>query len=292
MKNLAFMVVCHLVVFSGALSPAEDVQETPADLITPRMTDMAPAAGRRVKQVAPEFVGSEVYHALYLPRDWSMNKKFPVIVEYTGNKWEACNSTGEAKDANLGYGISGGVGFIWVSMPYIDEGRQRNTVRWWGDKAATIEYCKRNVPRICKEFSGDPRNVFICGFSRGAIGASYLGLADDEIAKLWKGFFTHDHFDGERRWPYEDSDRQSALRRLKRLRGRPVLICGTAASKVRDGFLKDHLDLGDFTFLDVPTQEIFQIPEGKVIHPHTDLWMHRESRYRRQARDWISQQCK
>ena len=66
-----------------------------------------------------------------------------------------------------------------------------------------------------------------------------------------------------------------------------MLVCGMSASKVRDDYLKDHLDLARFTFLDVPTHKIFKIPEGKVIHPHTDLWMHRESKYRQQVRAWL-----
>ena len=129
--------------------------------------------------------------------------------------------------------------------------------------------------------------VIICGFSRGAIGSSYIGLADDEIAALWKGMFTHDHFDGQKQWGYPESDRASALKRLARLKGRPVLVCGQRASKVGDDYLKDHSDLGQFTFLNVPTTKIFKIPEGPFIHAHTDLWMHRESEYRRQARAWL-----
>jgi hypothetical protein len=174
-----------------------------------------------------------------------------------------------------------------VSMPYVEKGRKMNAVTWWGDRQATVDYCKVNLPRICKEFGGDLDNLFICGFSRGAIGASYIGLADDEIAALWKGMFTHDHFDGQTPWDYPESDRKSALARLRRLKGRPVLICGQSAGKVRDDFLKDHLDLARFTFLDVPTTKIFNIPEGKIIHAHTDLWMHRESQYRVAARAWL-----
>lgn len=261
--------------------------KTTADLVTPVMTEDDPAAGRRVRQVVPEYEGTQVYHSLYLPVDWKPGNRFPVIVEYTGNRFPACNSTGEVKDANLGYGMSGGRGFIWVAMPYIQEGGQQNAVTWWGDTQATIEYCKVNVPRICEQFGGDPNNVFICGFSRGAIGSSYIGLADDEIATLWKGMFTHDHFDGQRQWSYPNSDRESALMRLARLKGRPVLVGGQGASGVRDQFLKDHLDLADFTFLDVPTQKIFDIPEGPYIHPHMDLWMHRDSSYRQQARAWL-----
>jgi hypothetical protein len=252
------------------------------DLVTPEMTEEEPAAGRRVRQVAPEYKGTDVYHALYLPVDWKAGGKFSVIVEYTGNKFAECGSTGEVKDANLGYGLTGGKGFIWVSMPYIEEGGQENAVRWWGDRQATINYCKTNLPRICQEFGGDPASIFVCGFSRGAIGVSYIGLADDEIAAFWKGVITHDHFDGAKTWSYPESDRKSALVRLARLKGRPVLACGDG-----NDFLRDHPDLAEFTFLRPPVAKMFKIPDGKVIHPHTDLWMHRESKYREQARQWL-----
>jgi hypothetical protein len=104
---------------------------------------------------------------------------------------------------------------------------------------------------------------------------------------LWKGMFTHDHFDGQKTWAYPESDRAWALNRLARLKGRPVLVSGQRASNVRDQYLKDHLELARFKFLDVPTSKIFKIPQGQIIHAHTDLWMHRESRYRKQARAWL-----
>ena len=148
-------------------------------------------------------------------------------------------------------------------MPFIEKGGKKNAVWWWGDKKATVEYCKTNLPRICKQFGGDIESVFICGFSRGAIATSYIGLADDEIAATWKGIISHDHFDGDIKWDYPDSDRKSALTRLARLKGRPVLACGGGT-----GFLRDHTELADFTFLKPDIQKIFKIPEGKVIHPH------------------------
>jgi len=196
-------------------------------------------------------------------------------------------ATGEVKDANLGYGLSGGKGFIWVTMPYIQKGKKENALTWWGDREATIDYCKVNLPRICADFGGDTNNLFICGFSRGAIACSYIGLADDEIASFWKGMITHDHFDGQREWEYQASDRESALRRINRLNNRPALICGD-----KNSFLKDHADLGDFTFLPVPVNDIFSIPEGEVLHPHTDLWAHRESSTRQKARAWLKQKVK
>ena len=256
-----------------------------SDLITPAMTEDAPWSGKRVRQVSPEYQGTEVYHTLYLPTEWQEGKRYPVLVEYTGNKFPACGSTGEVKGANLGYGLSGGKGFIWVSMPYIQKGRKENTVTWWGDRQATIDYCKDNLPRICDEFGGDPENLFICGFSRGAIACSYIGLADDEIASLWKGMITHDHFDGQKKWGYPQSDRACALERLARLKGRSVLVCGNA-----NDYLKKYPELGIFTFLPVPVAKIFDIPDGSVIHRHTDLWAHRDSLARQKARAWLQNQ--
>jgi hypothetical protein len=281
MKIRQFLLFLGVSSLLGPIVRA-DTETATNDLVTPEMTDGQPAAGVRVRQVAPEYQGTEVYHALYLPVDWKPGGKYSVMLEYTGNRAAACGSTGEVKDANLGYGLTGGKGFIWVSMPYIEQGGQKNAVRWWGDKQATIDYCKTNLPRICKQFGGDPESVFICGFSRGAIATSYIGLADDEIASFWRGMITHDHFDGDRTWGYPESDRQSALARLARLKGRPVLACGAGTD-----FLSDHPDLAEVTTLRPPVATMFEIPEGKVVHPHTDLWMHRESKYREEARQWL-----
>ncbi len=255
-----------------------------ADLVTPPMTHEAPAAGKRVWQQAPEYRDTDVYHSLYLPQNWLPGKKYPVLVEYTGNKFSPGQGSGEVKDANLGYGISGGTEFIWIVMPFIAIDKNHNAVTWWGDRKATIQYCKQNIGRICEEFGGDFDNLLICGFSRGAIATSYIGLADGEIAGLWKAFITHDHFDGVRKWPYLHSDRQSALHRLSRLQGRPVLVCGQRATIVREDFLAEHLELAEFTFLDISISSIFNIPEGPYLHSHTDLWMHRPSIYRDHVR--------
>ena len=62
----------------------------PGDLVTPVMTEETPDPGKRVRQVAPEYKGTQVYHTLYLPTDWQKGKTYPVLVEYTGNKAPFC----------------------------------------------------------------------------------------------------------------------------------------------------------------------------------------------------------
>jgi hypothetical protein len=226
---------------------------------------------------------------LYLPGDWKPGGKYPVIVEYTGNYYPESGSTGMVGDANMGYGLTGGNGFIWIVMPYIAKDLSKNERTWWGNREATINYCKLNLKRICQNYGGDTNNIFICGFSRGAIAVNYLGLADDEIARIWKGFIAHEHYDGVKAWGYEDDDRASALTRLKRLKGRPQLISEAASfnllGKARD-YLASHLDLGDFTFLTVPVDSLFNIPE-EIPMSHTDLWPTKDSQARRFARHWL-----
>lgn len=143
-KSLVLLGLTSLLAVSAQ---ANDVEVT-RDLVTPVMTDGPPTVGKRVRQVAPEYKNTNVYHVLYLPTDWKPGGNYPVIVEYTGNKFPPGNGSGEVKDANLGYGMSGGKGFIWVTMPYVEKGRQENAVTWWGDKRATVDYCKVNLPHL------------------------------------------------------------------------------------------------------------------------------------------------
>ena len=76
-----------------AVTAQADNVERVADLVTPVMTEEAPVAGKRVRQVAPEYDGTGVYHSLYLPVDWKPGGKYPVIVEYPGNKLPPASET-------------------------------------------------------------------------------------------------------------------------------------------------------------------------------------------------------
>lgn len=266
---LSIAVLLHISCMGDS-----DIETVQTDLITPLATSESPAPGRRVRQFNEDYEGSQVYHLLYLPTNWVKGKKYPVIVEYAGNKWKT--SPGTVEGSNLGYGISGGKGVIWVCMPFVDKENQRNATTWWGDVESTVGYCLKTVNRICNEFGGDSSNVFIAGFSRGAIACNYIGLHDDEIASLWRGFICYSHYDGVREWKYSGSDRESAATRLNRLGDTPQFICQEKSVAATKTYLKSAYPLGRFTFRRLP------------FHNHTDTWVLRDIPERKVLREWFS----
>ena len=212
---------------------------------------------------------TQIHHSLYLPTDWRKEKKYPVIVEYAGNKWGKYPGSVEA--CELGYGISAGQGVIWLCLPFVDTKNKSNATTWLGDVDATVAYCKKTVRQICSEYGGDSSQIFIAGFSRGSIACNYIGLHDDEIASLWKGFICHSHYDGINKWPYKNSDIEAAKSRLRRLQNRPQFI------SQENSLLntKEYLANGDFTFLKMSSAN------------HSDAWVLKDTPERQILRNWF-----
>lgn len=294
---------CILSVVVLPYATAEDADhislidiESQETLRIPPLSSGAPAAGRRVKVTPVEYEGTQVFHTLYLPKDWSRSgPRFPVIFEYTGNYFPQSGSTGEPEDGALGYCLSAGQ-YIWVSLPYISVDGRDNAVTWWGDAAATVAYAKLHVPQIISEFHADPDRVILCGFSRGAIGVNYIGLHDDEIAGLWSAFVSHDHFDGVRQWgrttwgaPLEKY-RKEAAKRLKRVNGRPYLVSQNGGRYGSKEFIHSVLsDTDNFTFSTIRAAEIFgQFPNATAKTGHTDRWAVLPSKYRKATWQWMN----
>lgn len=278
------------LAYAVQLNPdSEDV------LIIPKLSDEVPMVGKRVKVTASEYAGTEVYHTICLPADWKKGcEKLPIVFEYTGNYFPKTGSTGEVKDAALGYGLGGGK-FIWVSLPYIEVGGQENALNWWGDIEATVEYAKVNVPRIIEEHNADPNAVFLCGFSRGSIAVNFIGLHDDEISKLWTAFMVHDHFDGVRQWkaPWGaplDKYRLESIERLKRVGDRPYLVSqGSKNTATKDFMEQTGVDLSNFTFSYISTAEVFgKFPNKHAKAGHNDVWMSLPSVYRTRTWEWVN----
>lgn len=267
-----------LLLLAIAISAAElpDIRTIPADLEVPALSEGPPTAGKRVK------VG---LHVLYLPTDWKPGVKMPLIVELAGNGGYTNKfgdvSTGLPEGSNLGYGLSGGKGFIWLCSPYLNEKGDEIAITWWGNPPTynpqpTLKYLSETVKSVCRDYGGDESKVVLCGFSRGAIACNYLGLHDDETAKLWCGFLSYSHYDGVKTWPYPLSDRESALVRLKRLSNRPQFICGEGSNaQVTEAYLRPLLPKADLTFL------------STGFRNHNDAWTLRPSAAREKAREWL-----
>jgi len=254
-----------------------------------------PAPGKRVSVTEPEYIGTDVHHSLYLPSHFAGQSKQPLIVEFTGNLYPAVGSTGRVEDAHLGYALTLGRDFIWVVLPFVAKDHQQNEVRWWGDEDATVAYAKVCLPRIIEKYQIDPNRVILCGFSRGAIAASYIGLHDEEIAKLWSAFFTTSHFDGVREWPGTawgtplEKYRAAAVARLQRVKGRPWWVGEDNTVDDIAAFLKESGLSGDnFLFRPMPMNQYFpQIPTPWFINAHTDMWPLFDTPISQQARDWV-----
>lgn len=242
-----------------------------------------PASGKRVSQTTEGWMGTSVHHAIYLPTDWKAGGIFPVLVEYPGNGHYKNKlgdvSTGKVEDARLGYGISGGKGFIWVVMPFVEvrDGQKENATLWWGDVEETKQYCIATVRDVCAKYGGDEKRVVLSGFSRGAIACNFIGLHDDEIARLWRAFICHSHYDGvNEKWPYAGADRASALVRLKRLNGRPQFISHEGSTATTEEYLKQSGIEGRWTFEPIPFRN------------HSDQWTLRDLPSRTELREWLA----
>jgi len=265
-----------------------DIRSVEPDLAIPKLETGQPDIGKRVKQTIPDYEQTGVYHVTYLPTDWVKGKRYPVLIEYAGNNYRGAYgdiSTGRPEGSNMGYGISGGRGFIWVCLPYLNATGDNIALTWWGDSKnrtarPTLDYCHKTVPWICEKYGGDTDRVVLCGFSRGAIACNYLGLHDNETAKLWRAFIPYSHYDGIATWPYPASDRDSALTRLKRLAKRPQFIChevtssqlNLAATKkwIESTSIKANLTFAETGFRN-----------------HNDAWLLRTSPAREHLRAWL-----
>ena len=258
-----------------------NLNELPADLIVPATVAKAPAAGERVRATTAGWEGSEVHHTLYLPTDWKPGLKLPVIVEYAGNGGYSNKlgdtSEGTVEGCMLGYGLSAGHGCIWVCMPFIEtvEGHKRNATKWWGDVSETKRYCIATVKDVGSRFGGDMSHVVLMGFSRGAIACNYIGLHDDEIARLWCGFLCHSHYDGEFKHPAPDQP--AWPERLRRLGDRPQFISQELSTKDTEAVIASSGVTGRFTFASLPYPN------------HSARWTLCELPIRRQAREWLQQ---
>ncbi len=291
--RLTAWAVISIVISSSSLAQElPDIRSIEPDLVVPALSTGEPLPGLRVKSTLAAWQHTEVYHVLHLPHNWTKrSERLPVIVEWAGNGGysnqfgDSCD--GRPEGCKLGYGLSAGQDFIWLCLPYLNAASDQLALKWWGDAPTydpepTLNYCRAAVQAICTEYHGDPERVVLCGFSRGALACNYLGLHDEATAQLWCGFLTFSHYDGVRNWPYPQSDRSSAIDRLKRLGSRPQFICseGRGVAAIQDYLRSEErsktVNLGQLTFADIGFRN------------HNDAWVLRPCQARIEARLWLA----
>lgn len=185
-----------LAVEVGAIRAVGEGLPRPAAMTrryrVPEVERGEPAPGRRVERALPGWSATQVRHVLTLPREWRPGGLYPVIVEFTGNRFyhKFCYSTGRTADGKLAAGLARGEKFIVLNLPFVSEDGQREQIDGFGDVARGVDYALAALEEVWTRFGGDRRAVFFTGFSRGDYAANRLALHDDRIAAVWRGFLT------------------------------------------------------------------------------------------------------
>jgi hypothetical protein len=161
-------------------------------VLVPAVVDGPPAPGRRVFRQLPAFADTAVRHVLTLPKEWVGGNRFPILVEYSGNRFfhKFCYSTGHTADSHMAYGLARGEGYICLNLPFISEDGQREQTNGWGDIDRGVAYCEAAIDEAVQNFGGDPKAIIFVGFSRGSYAGNYLALRNERIASRWRGFIT------------------------------------------------------------------------------------------------------
>jgi hypothetical protein len=253
----------------------------PANRIdVPDMGEGEPTPSRRVRYQLGDDAGNGIYCALYLPPDWEPGKRYPVIAEYPGNIFfnaKACWSTGRPEQCQMGYGISSGTGAIWISLPFVDRETREIAEAGFGSNEGddTAAYALEIIEDICANWGGDRENLVLSGFSRGAIACGYIGLRNDRIGALWKGFVACQHYDGS---SWRQSRMEDAIKRAPRFRGKAIFQVDNTGKKDNYEQLTEHTN---------PAVEWTWVSSGLGAHATAMFLDDRPST--QQLREWFRQ---
>jgi hypothetical protein len=268
-----------------------DVHVVMHDVFPPPLTDGSPTPGRWVKETLPDRAATSAYHCIYRPTDWQPGRSYPVLVGFPGNgpfrNRFGDRSGGLPEHDPMGIGLTAGRGAIVLGLGYLDSRKNRApTGNWWGDVAATIAYPEDAVRHVCSHYGGDPARLVLYGFSRSAVGCSFIGLNDDTIALLWRAFLCYDGWESQadmaRDWYRYDQSSYNydprdfggngVARRFARLAGRPLFILGGR---------------GAVETLNQPHHFPVELP-AKPHRNHNVSWALSDSPERAQVRAWLA----
>lgn len=240
-------------------------------LTVPEVEEGVPEAGKRVKIYLPEY--PEAYYVLFLPYNFTNTVKFPVIFESPGNVYQEVSS-GLPDSACLGYGISFGMDYIWVCVPFVDNTGHILRSFWDSDPLSSVNFWLAVLNDLNAKFRIDNDKIVLSGFSRGAISTSYVGNYNDEISSKWAAYFAHSHFDG-----CCQTLLGSTEERLNRIQKKKVLISagalGTAKKCSWEAYTKLSKEEYSVTYIEVPDLG------------HSPFWILEDSGAAKEARIWL-----
>lgn len=255
----------------AAHGEAPEWQRPPGRIDVPTVEDGAAASGRRVRYRLAGDEATGIYSILNLPEDWQAGKKYPVIVEYPGNIFfgTPCFSSGLPDQCLIGYGMTKGKGAICLGLPFVNRATGTIAIDGWGNEDDTAGYAMRMVEEVCAKYGGDRENIVLTGFSRGAIACGYIGLRDDRIATLWKGFHACQHYDGA---GWNGATMEGAIERAARFKGRAIFQTDNPREKFRP-------------VMDVMKAEVVWADSG--LHFHSTAMFLDDRPSTRRLRDWF-----
>ena len=242
-------------------------QDRGAKILTvPEIEEGIPEAGKRVKIYLSEY--PEAYYVLFLPYNFTDTAKLPIIFESPGNAYQ------EISNGCLGYGISFGMDYICVSVPFIDTTGHILRSGWGKDPSSTVDFWLAVLNDLNARFRIDNDKIVLSGFSRGAVSTSYIGNYNDEISSKWAAYFAHSHFDGCCQTLLGNTDE-----RISRIQKKKVLISvggDDTAKKCSRGSYERLLKEGyDVTYIEVPDLN------------HSPFWILENSESAQKARNWL-----
>jgi sialate O-acetylesterase len=196
----------------------------PPRIVVPPAEAGDPVAGRRVLRQLTGYADTRLAHVLSLPPGWTPSGSYPVVVDYPGNVFFHlyCFSTGFSRHSNFGPSIVAGQDAILLQLPYVRAGGLDEEHNGWGDPELTAAYARAALEDAIAHFGGDSNRLLLAGFSRGAYGADYIGLRDNNIADVWHGFIlSQGHPKSSGGW---NGSSTGFANRLARLGTRPVFL--------------------------------------------------------------------
>lgn len=245
---------------------------TPLGSLVPPITEEGtPMAGKRVRIYLEHF--PKAYYVLFLPYNFNTIGKWPVIVESPPNLWGS--ETGLPDDVFLGYGITQGMDYIWVCVPFINEEGEILKAYWGSNPLSTVNLWLEVLADLNKRFPVDNDKIILSGFSRGAVSTVYIGNYNDTIGSKWAAYFAHSHFDGCCQILLGNSKE-----RLNRIGGRKILISAGEIDYAKNcsyNAYKKLVSIGSrATYIEIPNAD------------HTPHWALEESESTEKAQHWLN----